>query len=227
MMAVAYRYQKNYDNALRATQKIVDIDPRHARVRQERGYIFLAKGQDEHALVNFSEAVRINPALMFSWQNIQKLYDSKNLTKNQQRELNKANAQVEYLKQLPQALLAVHEFIYDDHLQKAENLCRDFLLNNKHNIEGMRMLAEIGMKLKIYDDAEFLLESCVELSPENIMARAQYLSLLITLGQYRKAEIQVKYLIDKQPDNFRFLVAQGSVLVGLGQLEQGISLLKG
>ena len=215
LMAVAYRFQKKYDEAIETTQSLVDIAPEHARARQERGYNYLAKGQQEQAISNFMEAVKINPALLSSWQNLQKLYTSKKLDEKQRQELQNANAQVEYLQQLPQELLAVSEMLHDGKLLKAENLCRHFLQNNKHHIDGMRMLAEIGIELKIYDDAEFLLDSCVELAPENIMARAQFLSLLITLGKYRKAKEQVDYLLNKQPDNFRFLVAKGSVYIFL------------
>jgi tetratricopeptide (TPR) repeat protein len=232
LMAVAYRFQQKFDQAIETTQILIDIAPNHARVRQERGYNYLAKGQQEHALINFSEAVKINPALLSSWQNLQKLHATTKLNKNKNKNKKKkhenlnVNAQVEYLQQLPQELLAVSEMLHDGQLLKAENLCRHFLQNNKHHIDAMRMLAEIGIELKIYDDAEFLLESCVEIAPENIMARAQYLSLLITLGKYRKAKEQVNFLLKKQPNNFRFLVARGSVLIGLGQIEEGISLFK-
>ena len=43
----------------------------------------------------------------------------------------------------------------------------------------MRLLAEIGVRLKIYDDAEFLLESCVEFAPHHVQARIDYLNILI------------------------------------------------
>lgn len=226
LMAVAYRFQQKFDKALKSTQQLIDLAPDHARARQERGYCYIAKGQHEHAKVNFSEAVKINPALLASWQNLQRMHGSKTLDKTQQLELRNANIQIDYLKQLPHELMAVSEMIHDGELVKAENLCRSYLQNNKHHVEGMRLLAEIGIRLKIYDDAEFLLESCVEIAPENIMARAQYLSLLITLGKYRLAKEQSDYLLKKQPDNFRFLIATGSVLVGLGQIDAGISLFQ-
>jgi tetratricopeptide (TPR) repeat protein len=226
LMAVAYRFQEKFDKAIEVTLDLVNIAPQHARARQERGYNYLSKGQQELALFNFLEAVKINPALLTSWQNSQKLYQSKKLNKQQKQEFQNVNLQVEYLQQLPQALLAVSEMLHDGQLLKAENLCRHFLQSNKHHIDGMRLLAEIGIELKIYDDAEFLLDSCVEIAPNNIMARAQYLSLLITLGKYSKAKEQVDYLLTKQPEHFRFLVAKGSVLIGLGQIDEGISLFE-
>jgi len=222
LLAVAYRYQKSIDKALETTDKLIELSPNNARVRQERGYNYLAKNQSEHAIVAFSEAVKINPALLASWQSLLKLYS----IKNQQVLLAKVKVQIGYLEQLPKELLAVQEMMHDGQLLKAEKLCRHYLQNNKHHVDGMRLLAEIGIEFKIYDDAEFLLESCTELAPDNVMARAQYVSLLITLGKYRKAKQQVDYLLKNQPDNFRFLVARGSVLIGLGQIDEGISILK-
>ena len=37
-----------------------------------------------------------------------------------------------------------------------------FLLAHGNHIEAMRLLAQIGVKLDVLDDAEFLLESIVE-----------------------------------------------------------------
>ena len=41
----------------------------------------------------------------------------------------------------------------------AEQVVRQYLLTHGDHIEGMRLLAQIGMKLDVTDDAEFLLEN--------------------------------------------------------------------
>ena len=66
---------------------------------------------------------------------------------------------------LPQELLTASSLIHEDRLFLAEQLCRQYLRQDKQHPEGMRLLAEIGSKLQILDDAEFLLESCVEFHP--------------------------------------------------------------
>ncbi len=90
----------------------------------------------------------------------------------------------------------------------------------------MCLLAEIGIELKIYDDAEFLLASALELSPDHIYARSQYLNLLIRLGKFKTAEQQVKKLLIEQPDNHSFQIAHANVLTGLGRVEQAITLFE-
>jgi predicted Zn-dependent protease len=98
--------------------------------------------------------------------------------------------------------------MHEGKLLKAEQICRQFLQNNKRHIDGMCLLADIGIELKIYDDAEFLLASALELSPDHIQARSQYLNLLIRLGKYKAAEQQIEYLLNEQPDNLSFKVAK-------------------
>ena len=48
------------------------------------------------------------------------------------------------------------------------------------------MLAEIGVRMGIYDDAEFLLESCVEFAPEHVQARIDYVNILIRKTRFEK-----------------------------------------
>ncbi|MFT5636717.1 MAG: putative Zn-dependent protease [Cognaticolwellia sp.] len=116
--------------------------------------------------------------------------------------------------------------MHEGKLLKAERICRHFLQNNKRHIDGMCLLAEIGIELKVYDDAEFLLASALELDPSHIHARSQYLNLLIRLGKYKAAEQQVQKLLVEQPDNLSFEITKASVINGLGKTEQAIALFE-
>jgi len=222
LLAVAYRYDDKIDQALETTEIIIKINPNHGRARQERGYNYLAKDQKGHAQIAFNEAVRINPALMASWQQLEKLYQQG----SQNTELQIVRSKLNHLQRLPAQLLSVTELLYERKLLKAENLCRHYLQNNKHNIDAMRLLAEIGIELKIYDDAEFLLESCAELAPNDVLARTQYLNLLIRLGKYSKARIQADYLHKIRPHDMQYKISQASILIGLGETEEGVKLYR-
>ncbi len=46
-------------------------------------------------------------------------------------------------------------------LVKAETLCRQFLLEHPRHVEGMRLLADVAVRLGVLDDAEFLLGKCI------------------------------------------------------------------
>ncbi len=58
--------------------------------------------------------------------------------------------------------------LYEGRLLRAEEICRHFLKKQPRNVEGMRLLAEIGSRFGVLDDAEFLLESAVAFDPDNV-----------------------------------------------------------
>ncbi|MBA6340457.1 sulfotransferase [Colwellia sp. MB02u-10] len=222
LIAVAQRYAKTIPAALSSINALLKLDETHSRANQEQGFIYLALDEPALAKISFEKAVKLNPSLVASWQALIHLYrDAK-----QQDNVQKAANQLEKLKKLPPALLAVTELMHEGKLLKAEQICRHFLQDNKRHIDGMCLLAEIGVELKIYDDAEFLLASALELAPNHINARSQYLNLLIRLGKYKVAEQQVEKLLAIQPDNLSFKVAKASALTGLGKIEQAIILFE-
>jgi tetratricopeptide (TPR) repeat protein len=222
LIAVAQRYAKTIPAALSSINALLKLDETHSRANQEQGFIHLALDEPALAKISFEKAVKLNPSLVASWQALIHLYRDE----KQQDNVQKAANQLEKLKKLPPALLAVTELMHEGKLLKAEQICRHFLQDNKRHIDGMCLLAEIGVELKIYDDAEFLLASALELAPNHINARSQYLNLLIRLGKYKVAEQQVEKLLAIQPDNLSFKVAKASALTGLGKIEQAIILFE-
>ena len=222
LLAIAQRYAKNYTEALNSINALLELDNGHSRAHQEQGYLNLAKHNAQQAKLAFESAVTLNPSLVASWQELIQLYRAD----NQQSQVQNAANHLAKLKKLPPALLAVTELMHEGKLLKAEQICRHFLQNNKRNVDGMCMLAEIGIELKIYDDAEFLLASALALAPSHIHARSQYLNLLIRLGKFKAASQQVDKLLTEQPDNLSFKVAKANVLTGLGSIDDAIVLFK-
>jgi tetratricopeptide (TPR) repeat protein len=222
LIAVAQRYAKTFAQALTSINELLKLDEVHSRANQEQGFIHLALDKPALAKTSFEKAVKLNPSLVASWQALIHLYRDE----NQQDNVQKAANHLEKLKKLPPALLAVTELMHEGKLLKAEQICRHFLQNNKRHVDGMCLLAEIGLELKIYDDAEFLLASALELEPSHINARSLYLNLLIRLGKYKVAEQQAERLLLAQPDNLSFKIAKASALTGLGKIEQAITLFE-
>lgn len=222
LKSVAQRYARAFTEALSSIQTLLKLDKTHSRAYQEQGYIQLALNNPIPAKTSFEQAVQLNPCLLASWQELIQLYRAV----QQQEALQKAANQLAKLKSFPPVLLAVTELMHEGKLLKAEQICRHFLQNNKRHVDGMCLLAEIGITLKIYDDAEFLLASAIELAPEHINARSQYLNLLIRLGKYKAAAQQVEKLLKVQPNNLSFSIAKANVLTGLGDIEQAITLFK-
>ena len=103
LIAVAQRYAKNITQALTSINELLKLDETHSRANQEKGFINLALNEPTLAKISFENAIKINPSLVASWQALILLYrDLK-----QQDNVQKAANQLEKLKKLPPALLAV------------------------------------------------------------------------------------------------------------------------
>ena len=220
LQAVALRYDHQLAKAYECLQRLIELAPEYARAYQEQGYCELANNNIETALQVFHKAVELNPALLATWQQIADLL-------KQQKHPNHPAAvnQLELLKALPKQVLAAMDLMYEGKLYKAEQVCRKFLQQHKHQPDAMCLLAEIGLKLKVFDDAEFLLESCVNLYPDNKQAKASYIYLLNRLGKFelcaKQAEQFLTQFKTEEPLTITVQATLANALVGLGKLEQG------
>ena len=220
MLAVAQRYGNQPGDAMATLESLLAENPEHARAYQEQGHIFLSLNRSEDAARAYARAVELNPALKASLKALVNLEQRAGRT---QQSLP-ARERLDFLNRLPAELVNVLDLIHEDKLYKAERLCRDYLQKHKHHIEAMRLLAEIGVRLSIYDDAEFLLESCVEFAPDHVQARIDYVNILIRKTRFEKAHEQAKILLDLDPDNPGFQSTLAGTLVGLGRFDEGIAL---
>jgi tetratricopeptide (TPR) repeat protein len=218
-LAVAHRYNKQASAAMGVLDRLLTIRPDYSRAYQERGYNLLTNNEPGQATKAFAQAVERNPGLLASWKALAQLH----ARAGRQEVADNAAAQVRYLEALPRELAAATDLMYDGRLAEADQLCRQFLRGNRQHVEGMRILADIGVRLRVYDDAEFLLDSCVTFDPENLRARADYLSLLNRRGKFAKAREQAEVLLARQPDDPGARAGLAAALVGLGQVEAGIA----
>jgi tetratricopeptide (TPR) repeat protein len=219
-LAVSQRYQRKFTEALTTLGKLRNVDSGFARGFQEQGHAFFALQKYDEATSAYEKAVKLNPALLASWKALVSLYQSAGFD----AQLKIACEQVDTLSQLPKELLSVTSMAHENKLYKAERLCRHFLQNNKHHIEGMRLLAEIAGKLEILDDAEFLLESCVEFAPDYERARYDYANILLKKQKFEKAHEQTKLLIKSNPDNLAYQSLLANATSGIGDYEKAIAL---
>ena len=137
----------------------------------------------QQTLKAFNRAVVLNDSLLASWRNIIKL-----CVRPEHSELRKqALLQSERLAALPPALLSVRNAIAESNLRKAEDICSHFLKQNPTHVEAMRLLADLGVRSEVLDDAEFLLESALEFEPDNRFARFDYMNVLYRRQKYAQA----------------------------------------
>ena len=222
ILAVAQRTKGLIGEATETVKILIATDPNYARAHQENGYLSLthSTGNKPIAATAFARATRLNPALLSSWQKLAPLYSELNHDEGQKF----AAQRIKYLTQLPVEIRGARDLMYEGKLGLADTVCRRFLQNNKHHAEAMLLLAEVGIKLKLYHKAEFLLESCIEIHPKHEAARAEFVQLLSKLGKFGHAKLQADILLSQYPNNHQYLAAKASAMVGVGEVEQAIDL---
>ena len=212
MSAVCRRYTGDFGTALQLIGQLKEIWPEHGRAHQEEAHTYRDMGKPDEALLAYARACRFNPALVASWRGQLDILTRKGL----ERQAEQVSTQLESLQQMPQPLLAVLDLIGQRKLLQAEDICRKFLQKVPHHVEGMRLLADIGIRLGVLDDAEFLLESALKFEPGNTRVRIDYIQALRKRQKFGDALAQAKLLLDTAPDNpqFRSLFAIESMQTG-------------
>lgn len=215
MSAVCRRYKADFQSALKLLTKLKMLAPEHGRAHQEEGHTFRDMGQADAALLAYSRACRYNPALEASWRGQLKILSDKGM----QQQTLQVRAQLEHLQALPPLLVGVMDLIAQGRLLKAEEICRQFLLKNPRHVEGMRLLADIGMRLGVLDDAEFLLASALVFEPDNVQIRIDYIQALRKRQKFQKALQQAKHLLDTSPQHPQFQSLFGVECMQTGDYE--------
>lgn len=218
--AVALRYLGQHRQALESLARLQSQQPAYARAWQEEGHNLKLLGDLQRAVIAYQRAVDLNHALLASWRELAALHKRH----GNQREFDMAQAEYSRLSGLPPELVSVTSLINEGKLFRAEKLCRAFLAEHPHHIEAMRLLALLGMKLFVYDDAEFLLESCVEFAPDYWLARYDYVNVLHKRQKFAKALAQAKILLDAFPDNDAFQLAYANENVAVGNFDTALAI---
>lgn len=219
MRAVCYRYLERYREALRELDTLQHIAPHYARAFQEAGHTYRAIGDPRLSLRAYRRAVRLNPGLIASWKQLAALEQEH----GEPEGARLAALHYRRLSGLPKELVSVTSMIHEGRLYRAERLCRAFLLRNKTHVEGMRLLALIGARLHVLDDAEFLLESALEFEPDNAFVRFDYINVLHRRQKYDAALEQARILREKQPGNPSFETAYANELMAVGDYDAALA----
>jgi tetratricopeptide (TPR) repeat protein len=222
MIAVSQRYLGQVAAALETLAHFETIHPRYSRLFQERGHCFLAARQPAAAIEAFLQAVHLNAALPGSWKALQILFQSA----GRADEAALAAQHVAKLAELPTAVVTASSMFADGEIHEAERVIRQFLREQGNHVEAMRLLAQIGMKLDILDDAEFLLESLLVFDPDYHLARYDYVRVLLQRHRHRKALEECQILLRADPGNRDYRAAYASACVALSDYDEAIRVYR-
>ncbi len=200
MAAVCCRFLKRFDAARHWLSELKLRSPEHGRAWQEEGHVYRDEGNATGALSAYARACQYNPALLAAWR--EQLVILENSSRDQQAAF--VRDRLAALEALPKPLLIATDLIGQGKLLKAEDICRKFLQRAPQNVEAMRLLADIGVRLGVLDDAEFLLESAAEFAPDNTQVRIDYIQTLRKKQKFEAARHQAESLLARDPNNLQF-----------------------
>ena len=163
-------------------------------------------------------AVRHNPSLQSSWLGILALE-----TKNEEL-IKFVEQNVIYLKDLPPELKTVISFTHEGKLSRADRICREYLRDHPHDIEAMRLLANIGRDLNIYEDAEFLLESALLFDPDNAKIKYDYINILTKRQKYGEALKHAQDFYNEDKKNINAMKLLSTALFRTDRYQEAIDI---
>jgi tetratricopeptide (TPR) repeat protein len=221
-VAVAQRYLGRPAVALATLERLEQAHPRFSRLHEERGRCFVDLKNAAEATRAFERAVALNPSLQGCWRMLEGLY---RMT-GQGAQAQSASQQLAALQQVPPDVVSAAALFADGELEASEALVRSFLIREGDNVEGMRLLAAIGIERKVYDDAEILLAAVLRIEPSHSAARREYAGVLVELGRHLEARVELERLLRDEPENRNNRALYAFTYAGLGDHERAMSLYR-
>jgi tetratricopeptide (TPR) repeat protein len=223
MMAVCQRYLKRVPDALATLSSLERAHPHFPRLFQERGHCNVALRSPDEAIRAFERAVSLNHMLPASWRGLQALY---RLT-GRSADADRAAAEMARLAAVPPAIVTANGMFLDGDIVEAERIVREFLqTQDPLQIDAMWLLAKIGMKLNILDDAELLLESVLAINPDHHVARHDYVITLAMRHRHVRAMQEVEKLLEASPTNRAYRTTRAAIWMGLGKHDKALPLYR-
>lgn len=222
LVAVSQRYLGRITDALRTLARFEGIHPDFGRLHQERGHCCRAIGETAAAIESYSRATTLNPSLPASWQALAELCSKAGMSAHAES----AAGQAAQLARMARPVITAAGMFAEGNIDGAERLVRQFLQTHNDDIEAMRLLAQIGVKLDILDDAEFLLESALVFAPDYHAARYEYAVVLSLRHKHAQALEEVRKLLRLDPENRAFRTVYATVCVGIGDHNEALRVLR-
>lgn len=198
--------------ALRELQPLARQMPEAAPVHLELALVLRATGAFEGAIDALRTAVALDAKLSRGWQTLGELLSDRGEVEAADDAFRHQMATAS----LHPGLMKAVQLVAEGKLGMAEGICRDYLYRFPADVNAIRLLADIGLQLEIFDDAAKLLKRCLELAPDYHLARNNYAQALSKASRFEAALEELAYLETVEPENLAHPILTASVLVNIG-----------
>ncbi len=219
ILGAARRLTGQLPQALELLEPLAKEQPSAVPVFLELGTALAEAGRTDEGIVALRRAVQLQPDSAEGWRLLADQLDAVDAAAADQ-------ARARYLKAAthePRLMSAAAALVEND-LPVADARLRAHLEIHPNDVAALRMLAEVAGRLRRYQDAQQLLERCLELAPSFDAARYNYASVLTRQGNAVAALAQVEQLLAREPRAPAYRNLQAAVLANVGNYAQSIAV---
>ncbi len=123
-------------------------------------------------------------------------------------------------------LIKAAEHIAANQFGKAEAILRPYVKDNPADVNGIRLLGEVGIALGALSDGEKLLARAVELAPKYTEARYGWANALYKRHRYEEAREQLDHLLALDSSRLDWRMLKAATLVEVNEYEEAIELFE-
>lgn len=218
VVAAALRARGKNPEALEQLLTLVDHAPDFALAQQELGFARAAAGEPMRAIEALQKATALTSDLPASWRLMAELF----FADGDDASANEAMNQHLLASSEDPNLVSAVTLLRKGKIGQAEKLAREYLTDNPTDVTAIRLLADIGTKVGVLDEAEKLLVRCLELAPDFHLARLNYANVLNKREKLEDALQQISMLLEKDPDRFAYRVMEAGILIKMGDFERAL-----
>jgi predicted Zn-dependent protease len=220
ILAAARRIAGQTESALQMLEPLSRSQPRAFAVQLELGAALSDAGRTDEAIAALRRALLLKSDSPDAWRLLADQLD----LKGDPRGADEARARyLETASDDPRLAEAGRALVAND-LPSADARLLAHLQAHPNDVAALRMRAEVAGRLRRYQDAQQLLERCLELAPSFDAARHNYAMVLNRQGKALEARAQVEQLLAREPRNPGYRNLHAAVLAHLGDYHGSIRI---
>jgi tetratricopeptide (TPR) repeat protein len=220
LLGTAQRLLGDNDSAFQVLTAVVRAQPTWAQAHYELGLVLSRLGQNDTALAHLRRAVELKPDMPDGWR---ALGDQLTVAGDLAGADRAYAHQIKTSTRDPQ-LMAAAAALCENQIPQAELLLRNHLKAHPTDVAAIRMFAEVAARLRRYQDAETLLERCLELAPSFTAARYNYGIVLHRQNKAEQALREVDVLLALDPHHPGYNNLKAAILAMIGELDGSVEI---
>ena len=222
ILATAYRLQRMPQKGLDILEPLLVGFSDSPDFLHEVAQCLGGVGRGDDAIRTLRKAVELDPKNAAAWQSLGHQLAAAG---NEEGSSQAFGRHFELSARHPELVEAV-TLLRKGKLGKAEPIVRNLLKKHPADVTAIRVLADIGIKLGRLEEANSLLERCLELAPDFHAARHSNAMVLLRRQMPEAAMREAEKLLAREPTNPNFLTLKGSILVRIGDQKKALEVFE-